>query len=85
LAYAHVLATASQRRCLDRVGQHDLRAEDVAEIQDVLVTCGAVDAVEGAIAVRVHAARAALNVAPITDQARVALVALADMLAWRDQ
>jgi geranylgeranyl diphosphate synthase type I len=84
LAYAQALATPSQLRVLGRVGQDDLDDHGVAEIQEVLVRSGAVDAVEGAIAVRVHASLAALDSAPITEPARRALGDLVDQLAWRD-
>jgi geranylgeranyl diphosphate synthase type I len=85
LAYAHALASPAQRVTLDQIGRADLSDATVADIQDVLVRCGAVDAVEGAIAVRVEAARAALAATPVDARTRRALGALADRLAWRDR
>ena len=85
LAYAHALASPAQRVMLDEVGRTELSNDAVGEIQQILVRCGAVDAVEGAIAVRVEAARAALDAAPLGTDTRRALSALADMLAWRDR
>jgi len=84
LAYADALATLQQRPYVERVGQRDMSDDDIREIQDILVRCGAVDAVEQAITDRVHAARAALDAAPLADPARAVLSDLADLLAWRD-
>jgi geranylgeranyl diphosphate synthase type I len=83
LACAYSLADRVQRELLDRVGHPDLTTQDIAAIQETLVQSGAVSMIEEVIAAKMHAAQAALDVAPIADHARGLLSDLADLLAWR--
>ncbi|MET0275211.1 MAG: polyprenyl synthetase family protein [Acidimicrobiia bacterium] len=69
---------------LARVGEPDLGADEITAIQDALVATGAVAEVEVAIAARVDLALQALEAVQISDDARVALAALAEFVAWRD-
>jgi geranylgeranyl diphosphate synthase type I len=85
LAIATARATPAQRRTLGDVGEPALTADDVAAIQQVLVDTGAVDELEERITVLVQHAVAALAVAPITDEARVALADLAYVVGWREK
>jgi hypothetical protein len=48
-----------------------------------LIRCGAVSTIEQMIADKMRTASAALDVAPITDDARAVLAELAELLAWR--
>jgi geranylgeranyl diphosphate synthase type I len=83
LACAHTIGGRRQRELFERVGHPDLTAQDIAAIQHALVESGAVSMIESAIADKMHAAHAALEVAPIPDDARALLSDLADLLAWR--
>jgi geranylgeranyl diphosphate synthase, type I len=70
---------------LTRYGAADLDDDDVAELQDVLLNCGAVEAVEASIDRLVSEAVEALDSAAVTDEAREALVELANFVAGRDR
>jgi len=81
----HTLLTALAMRNADPVqaallradlGRRDLCADDIAALRDVIVTTGALDAVEQRITERTAQARAALD-APLRTDARAALDALA--------
>jgi geranylgeranyl diphosphate synthase type I len=86
-----LLAAASARvapggtSALDRVGAPDLTDGDVEAIQELLVDCGAVDEVEAAIEALVAESLAALELVPITAEARSALEELATYVAWRNR
>jgi geranylgeranyl diphosphate synthase type I len=83
LAVATAKADDAQAAVLARVGDPTLGADTIAAIQQVLTDTGAVDAIEASIAVLTTEALDAIQHADITDDAREALVALADFVAWR--
>jgi geranylgeranyl diphosphate synthase, type I len=85
IAAAVARADAGERRLLDLLGSPTLEPADVVRLQAVLVDTGALAEVEQAIERRVAEALNALDVAPITDEARVALKELATYVAWRDR
>jgi geranylgeranyl diphosphate synthase type I len=70
---------------LARLGSPDLSEADIAALQALLVESGARDEVEAAIERRVDEALAALAVAPLTLDARLALEELGTFVAWRDR
>jgi len=70
---------------LDRLGAPDLTPDEIAALQDLLVTCGACDEVEQAIARRTENALDAIASAPLIPDARLALADLARFAAWRDR
>jgi len=85
-----VAATAARAdtaglRVLERIGTPDLTAADVDTLRALMVDCGAVREVEGAIERLVGESLAALAVAPVADEARRALVELGNFVAWRDR
>jgi geranylgeranyl diphosphate synthase type I len=84
LALAARAADAAQAKVLRLVGEADLSSEAVAEVQQVLRATGAVAAVEASIQELTDQALAALPAAPVTDEARAELDALARFVAWRD-
>ncbi|HEY8545137.1 MAG TPA: polyprenyl synthetase family protein [Acidimicrobiales bacterium] len=84
LAAAASRADGGQSRVLDRVGAADLSDGEVAAAQQVILDTGAVDEVEARIAELTERAIAAIEVAPVTDEAREALVELATFVAARD-
>ncbi|GAA1437577.1 polyprenyl synthetase family protein [Microlunatus lacustris] len=84
VAHAYAGTDAAGRALLEaRLGDPDLDADGVAALQDVLVSSGAVDAVETMIADGHAAALAALEDAPITDDGRRGLTALAEAAVRR--
>jgi len=85
LAFAHARASAAQRALLSRVGRADLSRSEIEHLQEALVECGAVAAVEVEIGCRVDAALTALTSAPVTPAARDMLASLAAGAAWRDR
>ncbi|HEV2310338.1 MAG TPA: polyprenyl synthetase family protein [Acidimicrobiia bacterium] len=85
LAEATARVDAAGASVLARVGRADISPQDIAAVQGVLVDCGACDEVERRIEALVKEALAALEVAPITDEARTALRELAVYVAWRDR
>jgi len=85
LAVATSRVDAAGAAVLARVGSADISHEDIAAVQTLLVECGACDEVEQAIDALVKEALAALELAPITDEARTALRELATYVAWRDR
>ncbi len=78
-------ADAPGRRLLDRIGTPGITATEIADLQQVMVACGAVAEVEAAIEARVAESLAALDRAPITADARAALADLGAFVAWRDR
>ncbi len=85
LALATERATPEQAALLEDVGDPDLDDEEVLVIQTVLVDTGALDEVERRIAALADEALAAIEAAPIADEARTALAELASYVAWRDR
>ena len=83
LAYATAAADAAQRKTLTTIGRDDLSPDEVAAIQQVFVDTGAVDAVEASIDSLTARALDAIARVDITDEARAALVELAEFVAWR--
>jgi geranylgeranyl diphosphate synthase, type I len=84
LAIATTRATTPQAAVLAGVGRADLTPGDVAGIQEVLATTGAVAAVEQAIDDLTASAIGAIGAVAITAPARQALVELAQFVAWRE-
>jgi geranylgeranyl diphosphate synthase type I len=76
---------AAGRTLLERIGTPDLTDADITALQELMVECGAVAEVETAIEALVEQSLAALDRAPITDEARVALRELGNFVAWRDR
>jgi geranylgeranyl diphosphate synthase, type I len=70
---------------LDQLGDGELDAAQVREMQEVLVSTGAVEEVEASIARLIDTALDALDAAPLTLAAKSALADLARFVAWRDR
>jgi len=85
VAAATERADAAGRALLDRLGSPALTPEDVAAVQALFIESGACDEIETRIELRVEDALAALDRAPITEDARTALAELARFAAWRDR
>jgi geranylgeranyl diphosphate synthase type I len=83
LAIATERASVGERRVLAAVGTPDLSPERIVEIQSVLVDTGALAELERRIDELLGAALGAIEVAPVTEPARDALVDLAHYVAWR--
>jgi geranylgeranyl diphosphate synthase type I len=84
LAIATERASAAERDVLARVGAPDLTDDEVAAIQQVIVECGALDEMEATISRLTEEAVAAILTAPITEEARQQLVALAHYVSQRE-
>jgi geranylgeranyl diphosphate synthase type I len=78
-------ADAAGRGLLERIGTPELTDADIAALQEVMVECGAVAELETAIEGLVGQSLTALDRAPVTDEARVALRELGNFVAWRDR
>lgn len=85
LAVAVERADASQRAALDHVGRAELSERDVATLQAVLVDTGARGEIEASIERLTATAIAAVEQAPLTHEARRALVDLAHYVAERER
>ena len=84
-ATAYARAGAADRALLDRCyGEPDLGPDEAAAVLDVFTATGARASVEEAIDELTAAAIAALADAPVTDEARDELAALAGFVAARD-
>lgn len=83
LARAVAAATTTQRAVLDRVGDPGLDERGVAEIQQVIVDTGALDALEAHITELTTAAIAALDHIDISADACAELAVLAEYVSWR--
>ncbi len=84
LAVASREADQSQQAVLDRIGEPALDDDEIEAIQDVLQATGAVSVIEDDIERLTNSALDAIELADITEEARVALVDLAHFVAWRD-
>jgi geranylgeranyl diphosphate synthase type I len=84
LAIARERADAKDEHLFDRLGALDLTADEVCQLQAMLVRTGACDAVEELIDTLVLEATTALDAAPLTTEARAALGELAEYVAGRD-
>jgi len=85
LAIASQRARGQQASTLELVGVEELGPADVEAIQAVLVDTGAVEAIEADIDALTSRAIDGVERAPITAEAKAALVDLARYVAWRDQ
>ncbi len=83
MAIAVACADATQRRVLDRVGSGPLSDAEVAEVQAAIRATGALDEMEATIDRLTTQAIEAVEAAPITADARTALVDLANFVAQR--
>ena len=85
LAAATGLSDTAQSVVLARVGQPDIRAEDVEAVQQVMVDCGAVAEIEASIEALAAQAVDALTGVELAGGAGDALADLAEYVAWRDR
>jgi geranylgeranyl diphosphate synthase type I len=85
LAIATAKATPAQAEVLSVVGRAAMSDGDVQAVQDVLVATGALGELEEEIDRLTAEALDAVDVAPITDDARKALTELAQYVAWRER
>jgi geranylgeranyl diphosphate synthase type I len=85
LAIATAKATPGQAEVLSVVGRAAMSDDDVQNVQDVLVDTGALAELEEEIDRLTAEALDAVDVAPITDDARKALTELAQYVAWRER
>ena len=72
------------RALLARVGAPDLDDDEVTAMQDLLTRCGARSAIEGSISALTERAIGAVGSAPLTGEARDALVTMARYVAERE-
>ncbi|CAN5805018.1 polyprenyl synthetase family protein [soil metagenome] len=84
LALAVAAADGPQARLLQGIGRPELDGDDIAGLQQVLTDTGARAGVEEAIETLTATATEAIATAPVTDEARAALVDLAHYVANRD-
>jgi geranylgeranyl diphosphate synthase type I len=84
LAVAHERADEAQRGLLARVGDPELDAQAVADIQALFVATGALDVAEAEIAALAGRAVAALPAIPLPPHADLALRDLAEFVVARD-
>jgi len=85
VAVAAARVDAGGAALLERVGREDITDDEIAAVQELLVTTGARDEIEQAIERLVERALEELARAPLTPDARVALEELATFVAWRDR
>ncbi len=85
LAIAIQRADADQRAVLELVGTSDLSRDGVAAVQAVLVDTEAVAEIEHTIDRLTSDAITSIEATAITEEARSALVELAQYVAWRDR
>ena len=85
MARAVEAASAAQAGVLAMVGRNDLSDADVARVQQVIVDTGALADLEATIDRLTAEAIVAIEVAPITAEARAELVALAGYVSNRQQ
>jgi geranylgeranyl diphosphate synthase type I len=85
LAAAAARARGDDAALLGRLGDPDLDAAAVRELQDLFVRTGALDEVERTIAARVADALAALDRVALHGDAAERLAELASYVAWRDR
>ena len=85
VAIAAERVDAAGRRLLGRLGAPDLRDEEIAALQDLLIDVGAVAEVEATIDQLVTRATTALGAVPLVGGAEAALAELAAYVAGRDR
>ena len=83
MAIAVARADAAQRRVLDRVGAGPLSDVEIADVQAVIRATGALDEMEATIDRLTTQAIDAITAAPVTSDARSALIDLANFVAQR--
>ena len=84
VAIASANADAEGHRQLGRIGAADLDDVEIKQLQELLVTTGAVRGIEREISDLVDEASLAIESAPIPDTAKELLNELAAYCAWRD-
>jgi geranylgeranyl diphosphate synthase type I len=82
-AYAHS-SEAGRKLLMDRLGDPDLDADGVTELQELITTSGARDSVETMINEGYERALKALHDLDITDEGRAGLTTLAEAAVRRD-
>jgi geranylgeranyl diphosphate synthase type I len=86
MAYAVEHATPAQRAVIERLhGDPALDESGAQNLRAVLTDTGAHEAVENMIDERARYVLAALNTAPLTEEARCAVTDLARAMLWRDE
>jgi geranylgeranyl diphosphate synthase type I len=85
LAIASDRARGDELTLLSLVGSADLSPDDITAVQTVFVSTGAVAEIEATIDRLTRTAIAAIELAPVADEASSALVELAEYVAWRDK
>ncbi len=85
MAIASQRATGAGARRLQRTGDPGLTEAEVVEVQEVLVATGARDEIERTIERLTTEAVEAVKQAPLTEEAKIALIELAAYVAWRDR
>lgn len=76
--------TPGEHALIERLIESDLADEEVVALQDLVVSCGAQQALEDRIRESVEGAIKALETAPLDPEAREALTELAAFVAWRE-
>jgi geranylgeranyl diphosphate synthase type I len=84
LAIATARANEQQLHVLQLVGTLQLDNAQIADVQQVMIETGALTELEAHIRALTEQALAAMRVAPITQDARDALVDLANFVSWRE-
>jgi geranylgeranyl diphosphate synthase type I len=83
MSRAVAAASTSERRVLDAVGRPGMSDADIARVQQVIIDTGALGDLESHIDALADEAIAAIEVAPITAEARDELIALAHYVSRR--
>jgi geranylgeranyl diphosphate synthase type I len=84
MALTCAAATPAQAGVLDRVGAPDITEAEIADIQQVIIDTGALDALETHITALTEQALASLDVMPLTAEAKDELRQLAGYVSWRE-
>jgi geranylgeranyl diphosphate synthase type I len=83
MSRAVAAASPAQRAVLDMIGRPGITPEEIARVQQVIVDTGALADLEAHIAALTESAIRAIEVAPITVEARDELIALAEYVSRR--
>ncbi len=84
LAIATSRATPTQLEVLSHVGMPGITAQQIADAQQVIRECGALDELEDQITLLTNSAVSSIRSAPIEYEARDQLIELAAYVSWRD-
>ena len=84
MALACAAASSSQAAVLDLVGEPGLSADEIAQVQQVIIDTGALAQLEVHIRRLTDEALTALSTIPICEQAREELALLAHYVSWRE-